>query len=144
MNISTKIEREELFALMLVHRKVYYVAETGDVWKLKGQPFYQPKHVKANKHPVTGFYYVKLSDGGKTVSVLLHRLVAMVLLTPRHPQITPHVLHADGNFANNHPHNLVWVQTLPEYEQNRISIGGTWRRGRTKKLSSQASEAVYG
>ena len=81
----------------------YYVTTDGHVFSTK---YNKPKQIKPNN--VGKYQTVRLSDGHKTKTIYLHRLVALAFL-PK-PIKSNHVKHIDGNKENNSMTNLKWYE----------------------------------
>lgn len=81
----------------------YYVTTDGHVFSTK---YKKPKQIKPNN--VGKYQTVRLSDGHKTKTIYLHRLVALAFL-PK-PIKSNHVKHIDGNKENNAMTNLKWYE----------------------------------
>ena len=79
----------------------YYVTIDGQVFSTK---YKKPKPIKPNN--VGKYQTVRLSDGNKTKTFYLHRLVALAFL-PK-PTNSGRVVHIDGNKHNNNVNNLKW------------------------------------
>ena len=95
----------------------------SEIWKpIPGWPEYEASSIgrirstKWNKIKIlsissfkTGYARVGLYDGKKSVSLLVHRLVATAFLP--NPENHPQVNHLDGNKQNNYVGNLKWEST---------------------------------
>jgi len=79
----------------------YYVTIDGQVFSTK---YKNPRLIKPNN--VGKYQTVRLSDGTKTKTFYLHRLVALAFL-PK-PTNSDRVVHIDGNKHNNNVNNLKW------------------------------------
>ena len=88
--------------------KDYYVTIDGQVFSTK---YKKPKPIKPNN--VGKYQTVRLSDGNKTKTFYLHRLVALAFL-PK-PTNSDRVVHIDGNKHNNNVNNLKWYMNCLLY-----------------------------
>lgn len=82
-------------------------------------------------NPQTGYYTTSLAFNGKTLTVNIHRLVALTFIP--NPENKKEVNHKDGNKLNNHVTNLEWATT----RENSIHA---WANGLTKHSDNQVGE----
>ena len=110
----------------------YWVAKDGYIWSTKQS---QPKRLKIQRNPKTGYPSVGICRNGKSKTIAIHRLVCYTYHSFPQPngikksdwEKTPasvkkllsslyqvnHIDHVHGNF---HPNNLEWV-TVQENSQ---------------------------
>lgn len=69
----------------------------------------------------SGYYCVKLWNGGKGKNCFVHRLVAAAFVP--NPDCKPEVNHIDGNKANNTASNLEWVSGAENKRHCREVLG---------------------
>jgi hypothetical protein len=111
-------------------KAVYYISNYG---RLKS--FYYDKEGEIIKgSPVTGYKRVGVRINGKSVRVLVHRLVAEVWV-PKPAEDCVHVIHLDWNKKNCQASNLAWVNTetlhkrmFDEFRRRVKAKGGPKRR----------------
>lgn len=80
----------------------YCVTDDGSIYSLKSKKFL---NLQYNDN---GYVTVTLRKDGKTKTLRVHRLVAMMYLTDTYFE-GAHVNHIDGDKTNNHVNNLEWV-----------------------------------
>jgi hypothetical protein len=100
---------------------LYEVSNTGRIKSLArtvsiglGRKQSKPNLYKKQHIGIHGYYSTGLSNGGKTKTVLVHRIVAEAFLP--NPQGFRCVNHKDGNKLNNNLDNLEWCS----HSQNEI------------------------
>jgi hypothetical protein len=92
----------------------YSVAADGRVWSDRSQKFLTPT---PTGH---GYQSVRLRRVGESVTVIVHRAVALAWVP--NPRGAPHVNHIDGDQKNNAASNLEWCTAL-ENSQHALRMG---------------------
>lgn len=110
---------EEIWRDVVGYEGFYKVSNFGNIASLNYKRSYKPKLMKPSRHH-TGYNIVKLSDGARRKTKLVHVLVAQAFI----PQIPGKrfVNHIDGNKSNNFVGNLEWV-TVKENTTHAIRTG---------------------
>jgi hypothetical protein len=107
----------------------YFVTNSGKVFSSKrgGEP------VEINGSYWQGYRKVGLSVNGKTVTISVHRLVAMTFLKGPPPGYNV-VNHIDGNKSNNDVSNLEWTNHAGNMKHFKETLSPTYvERSKNKK-----------
>lgn len=92
-----------------------------------------------------GYLFVELSRNGRTIHVLVHRLVLQTFKPNPNPELYPCVNHKDENKTNNHLCNLEWC----DYQYNNNYGSHAKRRLECNRnliyqVLSKDKKSVYG
>lgn len=88
----------------------------------------------------SGYYCVKLWDGGKTKNSFVHRLVALAFVP--NPDQKPEVNHIDGDKTNNAASNLEWVTGVENKRHCREVLGKINRNPNTEAAHNACKKRV--
>lgn len=111
---------------------LYEVSNDGQVRSLDmyvscghGAKRLKPGRMKTIVRNNRGYCCIMICHNGKTITRLLHRLVAEAFVpnTDNKPQVN----HIDGNIENNSAVNLEWVSDNENKKHSDIKSGGTQR-----------------
>ena len=91
----------------------YLCNENGEIYSLLRNKILKGRSLK-------GYKRVALMKDGKTIDVLVHRLIAQTFLP--NPENKPYINHIDGDKTNNSVSNLEWC-TQKENVQHAIETG---------------------
>lgn len=93
------------------------------------------KKLSLNKE---GYIRTSISNGKKTISIAVHRLVALMFIA--NPGNKPLVNHKDSNRSNNHVDNLEWV-TSSENAKHMVMSGNHVNKNGTANPMSLLTES---
>lgn len=122
---------EEIWKDVVGYEGIYQVSNFGGVrscdrtiYYKRGKPSSPYKTVKGREITQhisnTGYYNVKLCNGGDRKYFFVHRLVATAFIPNKENK--PQINHIDGNRLNNHVNNLEWV-TMSENVLHAYNTG---------------------
>ena len=112
----------------MVHKGLFEVTDSGEVYRMKGSHKELAKQIKTGKD---GKYLcVTAFVSGKQKHFYVHRLVAEAFIP--NPYNLPMVNHLDGNPSNNDVTNLEWC-TAKENVQHAYRTGLDQRQGQASR-----------
>ena len=110
----------------------YLCNENGEIYSLLRNKILKGRSLK-------GYKRVALMKEGKTIDVLVHRLIAQTFLP--NPENKPYINHIDGDKTNNSVSNLEWC-TQKENVQHAIETGLKDDRGTHSSRASCNEEKL--
>ena len=110
----------------------YLCNENGEIYSLLRNKILKGRSLK-------GYKRVALMKDGKTIDVLVHRLIAQTFLP--NPENKPYINHIDGDKTNNSVSNLEWC-TQKENVQHAIETGLKDDRGTHSSRASCNEEKL--
>ena len=110
----------------------YLCNEKGEIYSLLRNKILKGRSLK-------GYKRVALMKDGKTIDVLVHRLIAQTFLP--NPENKPYINHIDGDKTNNSVSNLEWC-TQKENVQHAIETGLKDDRGTHSSRASCNEEKL--
>ena len=114
----------------------YQVSNLGRIKSFKKKPRIL-RQSKTPKH----YNNVNLCKEGKTISSLVHRLVAQAFIP--NPENKPEVNHKDGNPRNNCVDNLEWVTRKENMNHSRYVLGNCGENVLKKKIKCVETGQVF-
>ena len=124
---------------------IYKVSSTGNVVSLDrkirtGQNFKRTikgREIKSRLDSLKRYCIIDLSKDGKTITALLHRLIALTFIA--NPNNYKEVNHIDGNKENNSVSNLEWttrhLNEIHKYRVLKVKHPFTGRTGKKHSCS---------
>ena len=111
----------------------YYAYSDGRIWSKKTHKF-----LKLNNHN-NGYLNVTLRVEGKSITRLVHRLIAITFL--ENPNNLPQVNHKDENKHNNSVENLEWCSNI--YNSNYGNCQENKARAQRKPILCIETKTKY-